>query len=90
MLFSELCTFEEAHSIHGKFKQFVNTDTPEECATKVRNEQPNATGVRWNSKGLDARLGCQAAFGNALNVDPDEEWWSCLLHGKKYSSFFGN
>ena len=72
----------------GKSGWSEKTNTKEECAIKVREEYPDATGVTWYEfpgirGGYDG--GCYPEFGNSLTTKTGGKGvFGCLFNGISY------
>merc|ERR1712020_823874 len=57
---SSACNFQAGYPVGGSLKRIGNTDTREECAARVRMNEPSASGATYptlGSKGCDANFG---------------------------------
>ena len=72
-----ICNFFEADAIGGEEKKLGYTDTKEECAAMVINNEPTANGASF---GIKLRKGeCYAEFGATEQNFDSENWQSCLF-----------
>ena len=67
--------------INGNWVRLADTDTKEKCLLEVRNQQPKATGMQWQTTPI-----CYGTFGNSFTefMAPGI-FYTCLFQGKKFT-----
>ena len=62
-------------------KLLGNTDTPAQCLTLVRNEEPNATGASHGAETGCCPKNCHAEFGANFSSG-NTNWQTCIFDRK--------